>query len=177
MKRNIFNLLIILSVIAGSVFVTSCDEGYRINTKKMIQDEQDLMQDYLLTVEDTLAANGDSINRMESEGYLFFELQEGTGDPVEVGKKVAFRFVYYEIVRDSTGVSFIYPYSSNYHSEYPRSYTVGDVNPSNGLYSGIDLAISHMTYGSKARVFVSSSLWTQDYTPRVIDLEVTYVEK
>ncbi len=176
MKQNIFNLLIIASVIAGSVLVTSCDEGYTINTKEMIQDEQDLMKEYLLTVEDTLAADGDSINRLETDGYLFFELLEGTSDSVEVGKKVGFRYVYYEITRDSVGVPFIYPYSSNYHSENPRTYTVGEVNPSDGLFSGIDLAIRHMTYGSKARVFVSSSLWTQDYTPRIIDLEVTYVE-
>jgi hypothetical protein len=176
MKRNILNLLVLVSVVAGSVFVTSCDEGYTINTKEMIQDEQDLMNEYLFSVDDTLAANGDSINRLATDGYVFFELQEGNGDTVVVGKNVAFRYVYYEIARDSTGVPFIYPYSSNYHSEYPRTYKVGEVDAYNGLYTGIDLAIRNMTYGSKARVFVSSSLWTQDYKPRVIDLEVTYVE-
>lgn len=190
MKRNILNLLFLVSVIAGSIFMNACDEGYRINTKKMIQDEQELMNDYLsrvvdpatsATVKDTLAANGDSIDRLDSLGYVFFELNKGTEDSVKSGKKVGFRYVYYEITRDSTGVPFIFPYSSNYHNEEPKtysvSYNVGEGNVYNGIYSGIDLALRHMAYGSKARVFVSSSLWNQDYTPRVIDLEVTYVEK
>jgi hypothetical protein len=177
MKRNVFNLLIFVSVIAGSVFVTSCDEPYTINTKKMIQDEQDLMNEYLLIVEDTLAAYGDSINRLDSLGYVFFELEEGTGEPIMDGEKVAFRYMYFEIARDSAGVPGIYPYLSNYEEQYPRSYTKGEVDPRSGLYSGIDLAIGHMSFGSKARVFVSSSLWDQRYTPRVIDLEVTYVGK
>ncbi len=177
MKRNIFNLLFLVSVIAGSIFMNACDDGYRINTKKMIQDEQELMNDYLNSVKDTLAANGDSIDRLDSLGYVFFELNKGTEDSVQLGKKVGFRYVYYEITRDSTGVPFIYPYSSNYHSEYPKTYTAGEVNVYDGLYSGIDLALRNMSRGSKARVFVSSSLWNQDYTPRVIDLEVTYVEK
>ena len=177
MKRNIFNLLFLVSVIAGSIFMNACDDGYRINTKKMIQDEQKLMNDYLNSVKDTLAANGDSIDRLDSMGYVFFELTPGNGDSVKVGKNVGFRFVYYEIARDSTGVPNIYFNNSNYHDEYPKTYTVGEVSPYDGIYSGIDLALRQMAYGSKARVFVSSSLWNQDYTPRVIDLEVTYVEK
>jgi hypothetical protein len=46
-----------------------------------------------------------------------------------------------------------------------------------GTYPGIDIAMRNMAYGTKARIFVLSSLCSNDYTPRVVDLEVTYVEK
>ncbi len=185
MKNITFNLLLIASVFIGSIVLKSCDEPYTINTKKMISDEQELMTDYLnlevdssLTVEDTLAAIGDTINKLEDDGYLYFELEEGSsGDSVRIGKDVGYRYTYFEIVRDTTGVPFIYPYESNMGSEYPVTYKVGNPDPRNGIFSGIDLAIRHMNYGTKARVFVSSSLWRNDYTPRIVDLEVTYVEK
>ncbi|MGM0375861.1 MAG: hypothetical protein ACQEQ0_03735 [Bacteroidota bacterium] len=50
-------------------------------------------------------------------------------------------------------------------------------NAYEGIYNGIDLGIRFMNFGSKARMIVSSSLWSNDYTPRVVDIEVTYIEK
>lgn len=176
--RNIaLKLVLITSVIVGSIFMNACDEGYTINTKKMIQDEQDLMDEYLKQVEDTLAEMGDTINKMEEQGYLFFELEEGTGDSVEIGKKVGYRYVYYQIARDSTDVATLYAYESNYRSEKPVTYTVGAPNAYDGIYEGIDLAIRNMKMGAKARVFITSSLWNNDYNPRAVDIEITYLEK
>ncbi|WP_291856716.1 hypothetical protein [Marinilabilia sp.] len=178
MKRNVQNLLIFVSIIAGSVFMNACDEGYRINTKKMIQDEQDLLKEYLEIVEDTLAKQGTHFNYLDSLGYAFFELREGTGDSVTVGKKVGLRYVYYQIGRDSTDTPGIYFDRTNYENPEPLVYTVGDVDVYNGIFTGLDLAVQHMTYNSKAWVFISSSLWTrQDFTPRVLELELTYIEK
>jgi hypothetical protein len=177
MKRNVQNLLIIVSIIAGSVFMNACDEGYTINTKKMIQDEQDLLNEYLEIVEDTLSQLGAHFNYLDSMGYAFFELREGTGDSATVGKKVGLRYTYYQIGRDSTDTPGIYFSATNNDDPKPLVYTVGDIDVYSGIFSGLDLAVRHMTYNSKAWVFISSSLWTrQDFTPRVLELELTYLE-
>lgn len=177
MKKFFVNILLIVSVLLGSVMINACDDGYRIDTKKLIREEQELMEEYFNDEKDSLAQLGDSIDELKENGFAFFETQKGTEDSVRIGKKVGFRYVYYEIVRDSLGNAFLYPYDSNYRSPSPMIYTVGNTNIYNGIYTGLDIALQNMAYGSKARAFISSSLWTNDYTPRVIDLEVTYVEK
>ena len=185
MKNIAIKLLIIASVFGGTLVFNACDEGYRINTKKMIQDEQDLMEDYLqkevndsMTVKDTLTEiSSRVVDSMESEGFLFFELRKGSTDTVRIGKEVGYRFNLFEIARDSAGTPEIYFGGSNFGSDSPLIYTAGNPDVRRGVYAGIDQATRLMSRGSKARVFVSSSLWTNDYRPRVIDIEVTYVEK
>jgi hypothetical protein len=90
---------------------------------------------------------------------------------------VAFRYNYYQIVRDSVGDPFLYGYASNYESPNPVKYMVGSVNSHPEVYRGIDLGIRYMKYGTRARILISSSLWNNDYKPRVAEIEVTYVEK
>jgi hypothetical protein len=177
--RNIaLNLLLIATVFLTTLFFSACDEGYTINTKEMIREEQELMADYLKTVKDTLTDYSVSvIDSMDEQGYVFFELEEGTGDSVQIGKQVGFRYTYYQIARDSSGVAFMYPYQSNRNSAFPTTYTAGTTNAYNGLYSGLDLAVRFMKFGTKGRVFLSSSLWNNDYTPRAVDIEITYLEK
>lgn len=179
MKRIVLNLLILISLIAGSVLINACDEGYRINTKEMIQEEQELLDEYMeIFVNDTIVETGRSFNYLDSLGYAFFESREGTTDTVKFGKKVGLRYVYYVIARDSTDTPGLYIDQSNYESPDPLVYTVGNIDVYNGVFSGLDMAVKHMTYESKAWVFISSSLWSrQDFTPRVLELEVTYLEK
>jgi len=177
--KIVTNLLLIAAIFLGSLFFNSCDEGYRINTQEMMDEEQQLIDDYLEIVKDTLDESTVSmIDSMEERGYVFFEQEEGDEDfPVEAGKEVGFRYTYYEIVRDSADNVFLYPYESNRGAENPTMYTVGAPSAYQGIYNGIDVGVRLMNYGSKARMVVSSSLWSNDYTPRVVDLEVTYIEK
>ncbi|PWD98325.1 hypothetical protein [Marinilabilia rubra] len=179
MKNISINILLILAVLAGSVMINACDEGYRINTKELLQEEQALMEEYFNEEKDSLAQLGDSIDDLRTNGFAFFETQEGTGDSVKVGKKVGFRCIYYEIVRDSLGVPFLFESYNNYGDPSPKIYIAGNPDIYNNIYPGVDEAIKNMTYGSKARAFISSRLWTgnYDYTPWVVDLEVTYLEK
>ncbi|PRY98308.1 hypothetical protein [Marinilabilia salmonicolor] len=179
MKRNVLNLLILISLIAGSVLMNACDEGYRINTKEMIREEQELMDEYLdIFVNDTVVETGRTLNYLDSLGYVFFETREGTDDTVKVGKKVGIRYVYYVIARDSTDTPGLYIDQSNYERPEPLVFTAGETDVYSGVFSGLNYAVTNMTYGSKAWVFISSSLWSrQDYTPRVLELEVTYLEK
>ena len=179
MKRiSLKHTLIVLIIIVTASF-NACDDGYRINTKEMIREEEQLMADYLDIVHDTLKnVSYNVIDTAEDNSFLYFELKQGAGDSVQVGKAVGFRYMYFEIVRDTAGIPFIYPYASNYESDSPFTYVVGNTNTyQGGIYPGIDIAIRNMAYGTKARVFLRSSLWNNDYTPRVADLEVTYVEK
>lgn len=177
--KIVTNLLLIAAIFLGSLFFQSCDEGYRINTQKMREEEQQLIDSYLDIVQDTLEESSVTmLDSMEERGYVFFLLEEGEEDyPVEAGKEVGYRYTYYEIVRDTTGQARIYPTHSNRGAEKPTIYTVGAPSPYDGIYNGIDLGIRFMNFGSKARMIVSSSLWGNDYTPRVVDLEVTYIEK
>ncbi|WP_016778167.1 hypothetical protein [Anaerophaga thermohalophila] len=179
MKRISFKHTLIVLIIIVTASFNACDDGYRINTKEMIREEQDLMADYLDIVHDTLKdVSYNVIDTAGDNSFLYFELKQGTGDSVKVGKEVGFRYMYFEIARDTTGVPFIYPYASNYESDSPFTYVVGNTNMyQGGTYPGIDIAMRNMAYGTKARIFVLSSLWSNDYTPRVVDLEVTYVEK
>ena len=179
MRKVTLNILLIGAVITGSILVNACSKGYRINTKKMIQDEKTLMEDFVLEQDDSISGIKDSImSVLEQDGMVYFETQEGTGDSVKSGKQVGFRYTYYKVVRDTLGVPFLYPWESNYSSESPRIYTVGNTNVYNGgVYQGWDMALQRMAYGTKARAYIFSSLWSNDYVPKVIDLEVTYVEK
>ncbi len=179
MKNIALNLLLIASIFLGTILFNACDEGYRINTKENIREEQELMDDYLYLVKDSLdTISTRVVDSLENQGYLFYELEEGVGDTARVGKEAAFRYVYYEIARDSTGTPVLYRTNSNYSSESPAIYTVGEPVPSAGIFSGVDEAIQNMTYDSKALVFISSSLWlTRDFIPRVIEIELTYLEK
>lgn len=183
MKRiSLKHTLIVLIIIVTASF-NACDDGYRINTKEMIREEQELMDDYLKIVYDTLKdVSYNVIDTAEDKSFLYFELKQGTGDSVQVGKEVGFRYMYFEIARDTTGTPLIYSYASNYESDRPFTYIVGNTSmyqdPNQGVtYPGVDIAIRNMAYGTKARVFLRSSLWNNDYTPRVVDLEVTYVGK
>ncbi|MFW6043232.1 MAG: hypothetical protein ACOC1E_01165 [Marinilabiliaceae bacterium] len=177
--KIVTNLLLVAAIFLGSLFFKSCDEGYRINTQEMMDEEQQLIEDYLEIAQDTLEDSSVSvIDSMEERGYMFFELEEGDKDlPVEAGKEVGFRYTYYEIVRDTADNAALYPYQSNRGEDDPTIYTVGAPSAYEGVYEGIDVGIRHMNFGSKARMIVSSSLWGNDYTPRVVDLEVTYIEK
>jgi hypothetical protein len=178
MKRISFKHSLIVLIIIVTASFNACDDGYRINTKELIREEQELMTDYLDIVYDTLKAiSYNVIDTAEDNSFLYFELKQGTGDSVQVGKEVGFRYMYFEIARDTAGTPFIYPYASNYDYD-PFVYTVGNTNLyQNGTYPGIDIAVRNMAYGTMARIFVLSSLWNNDYTPRVVDLEITYVEK
>ncbi len=177
--KIVTNLLLIAAIFLGSLLFPSCDDGYRINTQEMMEEEQTLISDYLDIVQDTLKESSVSMrDSMENLGYVFFLLEKGEEDfPVEAGKEVGYRYTYYEIVRDTTGQARIYPTHSNRGAENPTIYTVGAPNPYNNIYNGIDLGIRFMNFGSKARMVVSSSLWRNDFTPHVVDLEVTYIEK
>ncbi|MGM0532635.1 MAG: hypothetical protein ACQER7_14905 [Bacteroidota bacterium] len=177
--KIVTNLLLIAAIFLGSLLFKSCDEGYRINTQEMMDEEQQLIDDYLDIVKDTLQESSVTmLDSMEERGFIFFELEEGEEDyPVEAGKEVGYRYTYYEIVRDSADNTMLYPYQSNRGEEKPTIYTVGAPNAYEGIYNGIDLGIRFMNFGSKARMIVSSSLWSNDYTPRVVDIEVTYIEK
>lgn len=156
----------------------ACDEGYRINTKKLIREEQELMEDFVLD-QDSLKDIQDSIlDVLEQDGLVYFETSPGTGDSVMPSQKIAFRYTFYEVVRDSLGNPFLWPQGSNMSSESPYTYVTGNTNYyNNGVYPGWDMVLQKMALGTKARAYIFSSLWDNQYTPRVIDFEVTYVEK
>ena len=179
MKNITSKFLLVGFIIATFFSINACDDGYTINTKKLLLEEQELMMDYYDLVSDTLkAVSYNVVDTADDKTFVYFELRQGTGDSVEVGDVVGFRYVFYEIVRDTTDTAFIYPYSSNYHSDEAFVYTVGNTSTyQGGTYPGVDLALRNMAYGTKARVFIGSSLWNNDFTPRVVDLEVTYMEK
>ncbi|MGQ1889770.1 hypothetical protein ACT29H_04950 [Thermophagus sp. OGC60D27] len=179
MKNITLKLLLTGFIIMALIVIPACDDGYTINTKKMLAEEKALMEDYYFDVVDTLKeVSYNIVDTADDKTFVYFELRQGSGDSVKVGKVVGFRYVYYEIASDTTNTPFIYPYASNYHSDDPYIYTVGNTNTyQGGIYPGIDLALRNMAYGTKARVFIGSSLWTNDFVPRVVDLEVTYIEK
>ncbi|SFE91067.1 hypothetical protein [Thermophagus xiamenensis] len=179
MKNIILTFLIAAIMILSSVFLNSCDEGYTINTKELLREEQVLMNIYYDLVADTLKdVSFHVVDTAEDKTFVYFELEQGTDDSVQVGKLAGFRYVFYEILEDTVGSAFLYPYSSNYHSDEPFVYTVGNTSIyQGGTYPGIDLALRNMALGTRARVFIGSALWTNDFVPRVVDLEVTYVEK
>lgn len=168
-------LFMFVALIAGIFFIASCDEGYRINTQKMMREEQELLEEYLKEHGDSLKEVAIDTTNLPS-GLIFFKMKEGTGDTVQVGKRVAYRYSLYRLLRDSLNVPTLYLAGSNEESVEPAEYVAGAVDPRRSVYGGMDEGIRRMRRGEKAKLIIPSPLWSSDFVTRVMDVEVTYVE-
>lgn len=163
------------------LFFSACEDNvYRINSKKLLQEEQDLLSEYLELHEDSLAeaAVGIIDKRLES-GLILFRMEEGTGDSVTIGKQVGFRFTLYRLARDTMEVPALFLSGSNLGDLEPVIYQAGSVTPLSGG-GGLDEGIRFMRWGEKAKMILPSTIWNgsrNDFATRVIDVEVTYLER
>ncbi len=164
---------------AGFLFFSACEDNvYRINSKKLLAEEQELLAEYLELNEDSLVeAAIDTIDKSLESGLILFRMKEGSGDSVTAGKKVGFRFSLYRLARDTMNVPALYLTDSNIGDYEAVIYQAGSATPlSRG--GGLDEGIRYMRRGEKAKMILPSPIWgSNDFSTRFIDVEVTYVEQ
>lgn len=169
----VFSLVVVLGV--------GCDDPYanRVDYSKLQEEEAELRMDYLNDVLDSLMEiSTDTIDKMEEEGWVSFEIEKGSTDTVEIGKRVSYKYTYYYVFRDEESdeprrqAGF-----SNIGSETLTTYTVGSIGQQDTeVLQGVDLAIRHMCLYGKSFVLMSHSLARNDYMPIVAEIEIVSMD-
>lgn len=167
---------VVALLLMGGGFV-SCDDPYAnsVDYAELEAGEKELRELFYNSVKDTIAAV-ETIDRMETEGWVAFIMEEGSDDPIQVGRRVSFRYNYSTVFRnvedgDTTAVAVVQ--YSNYNKPELVEYTVGALsNTQSEVFQGVDLAMRHMNLYGKAYIIMAHSLAQDDYYPWVAEIEV-----
>ena len=161
MKRKLLVLFAVTGLVAA-LTVTGCNP-----VKKYEKQEQELINNYILTL-------GDTVYSLKTSGLYYIELLEGTGR-IPVDRDTA--FIRYE-VKLLNGTLF----DSNLDADEPLSFVVGNV----GVILGVDEGVRYMKTGGKAKLVIPSRLAygpygidfvLPGYTPLLITLELVDVRE
>ncbi len=157
-----------------------CNDPYgnRIDYTKLQQEEAELRKDFFKDVLDSLMEiSTDTIDKMEEEGWVSFEIEKGSTDSILVGKRVAFKYTYYYVLRDESGDTRRMARFTNVGTETLATYTVGSVGQQDTeVIPGVDLAIRHMSLYGKSYILMSHSLAFNDYYPVVAEVEIVSID-
>ncbi|WP_146697742.1 hypothetical protein [Geofilum rhodophaeum] len=167
---------VVALLLMGGGFI-ACDDPYAnsVDYAKLEAGETELREMFYNSVKDTIPAV-ETIDRMETEGWVAFIMEKGSDDPIQVGRRVSFRYTYSTVFRDvedgyTTAVAIVQ--YSNYNSPELVEYTVGALsNTQSEVFQGVDLAMRHMNLYGKAYIIMVHSLAQNDYYPWVAEIEV-----
>ncbi|TAJ08673.1 hypothetical protein DMA11_20975 [Marinilabiliaceae bacterium JC017] len=163
------------------VLSVGCEKNNRKSPKQLLAEEMALLDEFYAKSDSFKVwvdrADGDTIDNRETSGLMYFQLEEGTGDTVQVGKMVGYRFQMYYLARDSAGAPTLWDRGNNYGQASPIEYMAGQPNPRNGIYTGLDQGIRYMKRFGKSRLIIPSPIGGGDYWTRIYEVEVTYQSK
>jgi hypothetical protein len=158
-----------------------CDDPYEngVDYAKLELEEKELRMDFFNSVRDSLMriSTDSLVDIMEDSLWVSWELEKGSDDPVLVGKRVAFKYSYYYVVRDSLGHAKRTLYESNYGKTTLATYTVGSYGVQDvGVTKGLDRAIRHMYLHGKSFILMGHSMSFSEYIPIVAEIEIVSLD-
>jgi len=187
-----YNKYIQLLVIAAFVGFVACnDTNNYINPKELIEAEQVLLEQYYnemmdndMTRLDSLSAEAvDTVDHRFESGLMLFHTKIGDGDSIKLFKRVGYRFNAYNIVQDSTEVTYESFAGTNEYATAPATYTTYILNDagsanSTGVPLGINEAIQHMRLNGECKVVLPSPIGgVNGYYTTIYEIKVTYLEQ
>ncbi|NPA37230.1 MAG: hypothetical protein GXO47_10325 [Chlorobi bacterium] len=184
MKNNIFLKSLISVLFIVIVLFPSCKKDNTKSPTELFAEEMDILERFKET--ETYKSWFDEaelvIDSSDAEssyhGLVYFQLEKGWGDTVQLGKMVGIRYTMYYIL-DSVGADepFLVEVMSNISSANPIVYQVGNPDTYSGIYYGLDYGIRWMHCYGKSRMLFPSTLGGNDYVSRVMEVEITYMSK
>ncbi|GAO28824.1 hypothetical protein [Geofilum rubicundum] len=168
------------AIIMSLSVATGCDDPYanQVDYGKLEKEEADLRLAFFDLVKDSLLElSTDSVDKLDEEGWVSFEIEKGSSDSVMAGKRVAFKYTYYYVFRDDEGVPVLSPKNTNIGTGTLATYTVGSMGQQDSeVLPGVDLAIRHMCLYGKSYILMTHSLAFNDYYPVVAEIEVVAMD-
>lgn len=159
-----------------------CDDPYsnRIDyTKLQIEETELRMAFYEREKSNLMEISTDSVDKMDTDGWVSFEIEKGSSDSVLVGKRVSFKYTYHYMLRDEeTGEARLSTQTiTNVGSPSLATYTVGSRGQQDTeVLDGVDKAIRHMYLYGKSYIIMSHSLAYSDYYPIVAEIEIVSMD-
>lgn len=158
-----------------------CDDPYgnQVDYSKLKAEEVEMRMAFYKDIKDSLMEiSTNSVDKMDEQGWVSFELEKGSSDSVRVGKRVSFKYTYYYVLKDEeSGKLRAQAGFSNIGSETLTTYTVGqNLQQETEVLAGVDLAIRHMCLYGKSYVLMSHSLARNDYYPMVAEIEIVALD-
>ncbi len=182
--KTIFQTIIFTLLLSITLF-TSCKKDNIKSPSELYAEEMAILERFKET--ETYKGWFDEadmvIDSSDASGLVYFELEKGTGDTVQLSKKVGIRYSMYYIL-DSVGAKepYLAKFRSIVFSADPIVYYVGKPDPNRGIYVGLDLGIRYMCAGTlekpaKSRMLFPSTIGGNDYVSRVMEVNITYMGK
>lgn len=176
LSKKCLSCFVVGLLLMGGGFV-ACDDPYAnsVDYAKLEAGEKELREMFYNSVKDTIPAV-ETIDRMETEGWVAFIMEKGSDDAIKAGQLVSFRYSYSTVFRDvedgdTTAVAVVQ--YSNYNKPELVEYTVGALSSNQSeVLQGVDLAMRHMNLYGKAYIIMAHSLARGDYYPWVAEIEV-----
>jgi len=169
---------VVVVFLLGVTLFTSCKKDDQKSPSELYAEEMALLEKFKET--DTYKGWFDEaemvIDSSDYNGLVYFQLEKGWGDTVLVSKRVGIRYTMYYVL-DSVGAEepYLTKVMSNKGANDPLVYVVGNPDPYNGVYPGMDLGIRYMNCYGTSRILFPSTLGGNDYVTRVVELTITYI--
>ncbi len=183
---------LIFSLLTGLVLFASCKKDDIKSPSELYAEEMAILEKFKKTdtykswfdEAELVADSSDATGRYQ--GLVYFQLKKGylvtyegdtvKGDTVLLGKRVGIKYDLYYIM-DSVGAEepFLVKVASNMNSGDPVTYTVGSPDPTQGIYTGVDLGVRFMNAYGESRMLFPSTLGGNDYVSRVVEVKITYM--
>jgi len=197
-KMNIKKIIkpLILSLFIGLMFLASCKKEDIKSPSELYAEEMAILEKFKETdtyknwFDEAELALDSSDAEGRYHGLVYFQLKKGylkfydennqldsvMGDTVLLGKSVGIRYNMYYIM-DSVGAEepYLVKVGSNMTKGDPINYRVGNPDPSQGIYQGIDLGVRFMNAYGESRILFPSNLGGNDYISRVVEVKITYM--
>ncbi len=184
MIKTVFKAVIFVFLVIVTLF-TSCKKDNTKSPTELYEEEMAILEDFKQTDtykgwfdEAELVIDSSDAVGSSYEGFVYFQLEKGTGDTVLLGKRVGVRYTMYYIL-DSVGADepFLIKALSNEGYADPVVYTAGVPDPYSGIYVGFDYGIRYMNAYGYSRMVIPSTIGGNDYVSRVIEARITYMSK
>jgi hypothetical protein len=179
MMKTVFKAVAFIFLMVVTLF-TSCKKDNTKSPSELYAEEMAILEDFkeTETYKGWFEEAEMVIDSSDESGLVYFQLEKGTGDTVQLGRRVGIRFTMYYIL-DSVGAEepFLVKVLSNEGHADPIVYAVGNPNPSAGIYVGLDFGIRYMHAYGNSRMLFPSTIGGNDYVSRVIEARITYMGK
>jgi hypothetical protein len=179
MMKTVFKAVIFIFLIVITLF-TSCKKDNIKSPSELYAEEMAILERFkeTETYKGWFEEAEMVIDSSDESGLVYFQLEKGTGDTVQLGKKVGLRFTMYYIL-DSVGAGepYLVKVLSNDGYADPVVYAVGNPNPSAGIYVGLDYGVRYMHAYGTSRMLFPSTIGGNDYVSRVIEARISYMGK
>ena len=171
--KSILKYLLVVAI--ATVLAVSCEDPYKpIDYSQLEKDELELLEKYL--DKNLVALKTGALNTIINDTLHYFEMEKGVGDSIQKGDIVGFRYNYYKIIMgDDDKPALNANPLSNYSSESPHIYVVGDASNKNFPGVGIDKGIRYMRHLGKSKMIIKSQYDARNYYTLFAEIEVTHL--